>query len=125
MKKLSMSEINVITNVVIKKINEIKINKIKVTVDKDKDFKELIKLNAEVKKLEKEVSEKRVKAVNINNLFKEKYGLMVYNRDGKVDYVINYDQGLWSKVYDDLLINNINKELNVEEMIDKIVGKYK
>ena len=125
MKKLSMSEINVITNVIVKKINESRINKVKVNVEKDKDFKELVKLNAEIKKLEKELSEKRVRMVNINNVFKEKYGLQVFNINGEVDYRVNYDQGLYSKVYDELLISNINKELNVEEMIDKIVGKYK
>ena len=48
MKKLSMNEMNVLSNEISKKVNEVKYEKIKGKMEKDVEFKKLEKLNNEV-----------------------------------------------------------------------------
>ena len=60
-KKLSNVEINVLSNEISKKVNEIKYEKIKSKLEKDDDFKKLEKLNVEIKKLSDSIND-----ININ-----------------------------------------------------------
>ena len=53
MKKLSVNEINVISNEIVKKVNEKKYEKIKGKLEKDSDYKKLEKLSKEVFELNK------------------------------------------------------------------------
>jgi hypothetical protein len=124
-KKLSISEINVLSNVIREKINESKYEKIKSKLEKDVDFKKLEKINKEISELNKKVSEKNklyneiiVKVRNkfdINNIMKNGNEVKVYFNDYSKDY---------NKIYNDIILMNISKEFNVDEMVNRIVEKY-
>ena len=123
MKKLSVNEINVISNEIVKKVNEKKYEKIKGKLEKDSDYKKLEKLSKEVFELNKKVNEKNkvynelvLKVRNkfdINNVYKD------LNNNIKVMFSNNN-----MNVYNDLILYSINKDLDVESLINKIVEKY-
>ena len=58
MKKLSMNEMSVLSNEIIKRINDVKYEKIKGKLEKDVEFKKLEKLNKEIYELRKKIDEK-------------------------------------------------------------------
>jgi hypothetical protein len=123
MKKLSNVEMNVLSNEIVKKINEVKYEKIKSKLEKDSDYKKLEKLSKEVFELNKKVNEKNkvynelvLKVRNkfdINNVYKD------LNNNIKVMFSNNN-----MNVYNDLILYSINKDLDVESLINKIVEKY-
>lgn len=121
-KKLSREEINVISNEIVKKVNEKKYEKIKGKLEKDVDFKKLEKLSKEISELNKKVRDK-------NNLYNEiclkvrnKFDVInVYkNNEGEVKVMFNSNLN----VYNDIVLSNIGKDLDVESLINKIVEKY-
>jgi hypothetical protein len=122
MKKLSMNEMSVLSNEISKRINDLKYEKIKGKLEKDVDFKKLEKLNSEIIELRKKMDEKS----KINNELilkvRNKYNIMNVNRnsDNEIKVMFNYN----NNIYNDIVLNNLNKELNVDELINKIVEKY-
>jgi hypothetical protein len=122
MKKLSMNEMSVLSNEISKRINDLKYEKIKDKLEKDVDFKKLEKLNSEISELRKKIDEKS----KINNELvlkvRNKYNIMNVNRnsDNEIKVMFNYN----NNIYNDIVLNNLNKELNVDELINKIVEKY-
>jgi hypothetical protein len=122
MKKLSMSEMNVLSMEISKRINEKKYESIKGKLEKDVDFKKLEKLNSEISELRKKIDEKS----KINNELvlkvRNKYNIMNVNRNSnnEIKVMFNYN----NNIYNDIVLNNIGKELNVDELISKLVEKY-
>ena len=121
-KKLSKVEMNVISSEIVKKVNEKKYEKIKGKLEKDVDFKKLEKLSKEVFELNKKVSEKNKLYNEIVMKVKNKFEIVnVYkNNEGEVKVMFNNNLN----VYNDIVLYNINKDLDVESLINKIVEKY-
>lgn len=122
MKKLSNFEMNVISNEISKRVNEKKYEKIKGKLEKDSDFKKLEKLNKEINELNKKVKEK-------NNLYNElvlkvrnKFNISNVYRDSNNEIKVLFNNNL--NVYNDLVLYSIGKDINVEELINKVVEKY-
>jgi hypothetical protein len=118
MKKLSVNEMNVIS----KKVNEKKYESIKGKLEKDVDYKKLEKLNKELIELNKKLKEK-------NNLYNElvlkvrnKFNINNVYRDNNNEIKVMFGNNL--NVYNDLVLYSIGKEINVEELINKVVEKY-
>jgi hypothetical protein len=122
MKKLSVNEMNVISNEISKRVNEKKYESIKGKLEKDVDYKKLEKLNKELIELNKKLKEK-------NNLYNElvlkvrnKFNINNVYRDNNNEIKVMFGNNL--NVYNDLVLYSIGKELNVDELINKIVEKY-
>ena len=121
-KKLSREEMNVISNEIVKKVNEKKYEKIKGKLEKDVDFKKLEKLNKEISELNKKVSEKNKLYNELVLKVRNKFDVInVYkNSEGEVKVMFNSNLN----VYNDIVLYNIGKDLDVESLINKIVEKY-
>ena len=122
MKKLSMNEMNVLSNEISKRVNEKKYESIKGKLEKDVDYKKLEKLNKELIELNKKLKEK-------NNLYNElvlkvrnKFNINNVYRDNNNEIKVVFGNNL--NVYNDLVLYSIGKEINVEELINKVVEKY-
>ena len=122
MKKLSVNEINVISNEIVKKVNEKKYEKIKGKLEKDVDFKKLEKLSKEVNELNKKIKEK-------NNLYNElclkvrnKFEISNVYKSNEGEIKVMFNNNL--NVFNDIVLYNIGKDLDVESLINKIVEKY-
>ena len=122
MKKLSVNEINVISSEIVKKVNEKKYEKIKGKLEKDVDFKKLEKLNKEISELNKKVSEKNKLYNEICLKVRNKFDVInVYkNNEGEIKIMFNNNLN----VFNDIVLYNIGKDLDVESLINKIVEKY-
>jgi hypothetical protein len=122
MKKLSVNEINVISSEIIKKVNEKKYEKIKGKLEKDVDFKKLEKLSKEVSELNKKVREKsnlyNEICLKVRNKFE--IGNVYKNNEGEIKVMFNNNLN----VFNDIVLYNIGKDLDVESLINKIVEKY-
>ena len=123
MKKLSMNEMSVLSNEIIKRINDVKYEKIKGKLEKDGDFKKLEKLKKESDELNKKVLEKSKLSSELSLKIRNKYniGNVYIGNNGEIK--VSFNNGSMS-VYNDIVLNNLNKELNVDELINKIVEKY-
>ena len=122
-KKLSREEMNVISNEIVKKVNEKKYEKIKGKLEKDVDYKKLEKLSKEVFELNKRVNEKNKLynelCLKVRNKF-EISGVYKDNNNGEIKVMFNNNLN----VYNDLVLYSIGREINVEELINKVVEKY-
>lgn len=123
MKKLSMNEMSVLSNEIIKRINDVKYEKIKGKLEKDVEFKKLEKLKKESEELNKKMMEKSKLSSELNLKIRNKYniGSVYIGNNGEIK--VSFNNGNMS-VYNDIVLNNLNKELNVDELINKIVEKY-
>lgn len=121
-KKLSREEMNVISNEIGKKVNEKKYEKIKGKLEKDVDFKKLEKLSKEVFELNKKVSEKNKLYNELVIKVRNKFEINSVYKDSNGEIKVMFNSNL--NVYNDIVLYNIGKELNVEELINKIVEKY-
>ena len=121
MKKLSMNEMNVLSNEISKKVNEVKYEKIKGKMEKDVEFKKLEKLNNEVNDLNKKVKEKMNVYNELVNKVKSKYNISNVYSDNNNEIKCMFGM---VNVYNDIILYNIGKELNVDELINKLVEKY-
>ncbi len=122
MKKLSMNEMSVLSNEISKRVNEKKYEKIKGKLEKDSDYKKLEKLNKEVNELNKKVKEKNKLYSEIVLKVRNKFDINNVYRDSNNEIKVVFGSNL--NVYNDLILYSIGKELNVEELINKIVEKY-
>ena len=122
MKKLSVNEINVISNEIVKKVNEKKYEKIKGKLEKDSDYKKLEKLSKEVFELNKKIREKsnlyNEICLKVRNKFE--IGNVYKSNEGEIKIMFNNNLN----VYNDIVLYNIGKDLDVESLINKIVEKY-
>jgi hypothetical protein len=121
MKKLSSSEMSVLSIEIGKRINEIKYEKIKGKLEKDVDFKKLEKLKKESDELNKKVLEKSKLSSELNLKIRNKYNIgSVYVNNGEIK--VNFNNN--NSYYNDIILMNLNRELNVDELISKLVEKY-
>jgi hypothetical protein len=122
MKKLSNVEVNVISSEIVKRVNDLKYEKIKGKLEKDVDFKKLEKLSKEIFELNKKVSEKNKLYSEMCLKVRNKFEISnVYkNNEGEIKVMFNNNLN----VYNDIVLYNINKDLDVESLINKIVEKY-
>jgi len=122
MKKLSRNEMSVLSMEISKKVNEIKYEKIKGKLEKDVEFKKLEKLNKEIYELRKKIDEKGKLNNEIVLKIRNKYDIgNVYidnNNEVKVMFSGN------NNYYNDIVLMNLSKELNIDELINKIIEKY-
>jgi hypothetical protein len=123
MKKLSMNEMSVLSNEIIKRINDVKYEKIKGKLEKDGDFKKLEKLKKESDELNKKVLEKSKLSSELSLKIRNKYNIGSVYIDNSGEIKVNFNNGSMS-IYNEIILNNLNKELNVDELINKIVEKY-
>jgi hypothetical protein len=123
-KKLSLNEISVLSNVIKERINESKYEKIKSKLEKDVDYKKLEKLSKEISVLDKKRNELSNLYSEVNLKVRNKFEISgVYkNFDGSIKVMFNNDN--YNKIYNEILLMNIDKEFNVNEMIDKVVEKF-
>jgi hypothetical protein len=122
MKKLSMNEMSVLSIEIGKKVNEIKYEKIKGKLEKDVEFKKLEKINKEINELNKKINDKR----NLNNelVFKirNKYDIGSVYIDNNNEVKVMFSNS--NNYYNDIVLMNLSRELNIDELINKIVEKY-
>jgi hypothetical protein len=121
MKKLSMNEMNVLSNEISKRVNEKKYESIKGKLEKDVDFKKLEKLNKEIIELNKKLDEKRKLNNEIVNKVRSKFNINSVYIDNNNEVKVMFNN---LNVYNDLVLYSIGKDLNVEELINNIVNKY-
>jgi hypothetical protein len=124
MKKLSSNELNVLSNEISKRVNEKKYESIKGKLEKDVDFKKLEKLNKEVNDLNKKLNEKRSLNNELVLKIRNKYDIMNVNIDNNNEVKVMFNNSNYSNYYNDIILYNIGKELNVDELINKLVDKY-
>ena len=122
MKKLSSNEMNVLSNEISKKVNEIKYEKIKGKLEKDVDFKKLEKLNKEINELNKKVNEKRSLNNDIVVKIRNKYNINYVGVDNNGEIKVMFSGN--NNYYNDIVLMNLSRELNVDELINKIIEKY-
>jgi hypothetical protein len=122
MKKLSSNEMSVLSMEISKKVNEIKYEKIKGKLEKDVEFKKLEKLNKEIYELRKKIDEKGKLNNEIVNKVRSKYNInSVYiNNDNEIKVMFNGN----NSYYNDIVLMNLSRELNIDELMNKIIEKY-
>lgn len=123
MKKLSMNEVNLVVNVINEKINESKYEKIKGKLEKDSDYKKLEKLSKEVNELNKKLREKSSVYNELISKVKNKFGISNVWKNGD-EIKVSFWMNDINKVRNEVILNNIGRELDVESMINKVVEKF-
>jgi len=123
MKKLSSNEMNVLSNEISKRINDLKYEKIKGKLEKDVEFKKLEKLNKEIYELRKKIDEKGKLNNEVVLKIRNKYNINYVGIDSDNEIKIIFNNSNMN-IYNDIVLSNLNKELNVEELINNIVNKY-
>ena len=121
MKKLSSNEMSVLSNEISKKINDEKYEKIKGKLEKDVDYKKLIKLSKECSDLRKKLDEKMKLNSELVLKVRNKFNISNVYVDNDNEIRCNFG-GV--NVYNDIVLNMIGKEFNIDDMINKIVDKY-
>lgn len=122
MKKLSMNEMSVLSMEISKKVNEIKYEKIKGKLEKDVEFKKLEKVNKEINELNKKINEKRSLNNELVLKIKNKYNINYVGIDSNNEIKVMFSGN--NNYYNDIVLMNLNRELNIDELMNKIVEKY-
>jgi hypothetical protein len=134
MKKLSKMEIDVVVSKVVNDINEIKENKGK-RIFEISEFKdeflnkvdEILKIEKEYKKLEKELDLIRSKFEK-DGIFVNFYESRSWSRvnDKKVFGIslLNDNNVRYNDVFNEIVLNNIDEEVNIKEFIKGLVEKF-
>jgi phage gp36-like protein len=131
MKKLSRNEVNVLAQVVSKKIVDAKTEASKKILAKDKSYLKWLKLNQEKDELQKKLNELYNEESQMIKEIRNKYKVTVtYSRDilsGEVKISIWDNNNNVRYSYDianEIVLMGIGSELNVDELIEKLVDKY-
>jgi type II secretory pathway component PulK len=122
MKKLSVNEMNVLSIEISKKVNEKKYEKIKGKLERDSDYKKLEKLSKEINDLNNKVKEKNKLYSEIVLKVRNKFNINNVYKDNNGEIKVIFGDNI--NVYNDLVLYSIGKEINVEELINKVVEKY-
>lgn len=127
MKKLSKNEINVLTNVILEKVKEVKNKTYEKLLSKDKMYLKWKKLNGERKILNDKVQELNKEINNIQGEISGKYKIYI-GYDGLNNVMIssnnNNDWNKINKINNEIVLMGIGNNFNVDELIDKLVDKY-
>jgi hypothetical protein len=130
MKKLSRNEVNVITQEVRNKVNEIKLKDIKEKSKKDKDCINLIKLNNDKKLLNDKISNINVEMSKITESLHKKYNkqytfcINSYNNNIVNDLNIWVSNDSCGNLYNKIVLMSIDKDLKVNDLIEALVKEY-
>ena len=122
-KKLNVSEISILSNVINEKLNDVKYEKIKGKLEKDVDYKKLEKLSKEINELNNKLKEKNSIYNEINLKIRNKFNIGNVIKNGN-EVKVYFNNNNYNKIYNDLMLMNIGREINVDEIIDVIVKKY-
>jgi hypothetical protein len=129
MRKLSRNEVNVITQEVWSKVNDLKLKDIKEKSKKDKDCINLIKLNKDKKLLNDKISslndEMKKITESLDKKYNNKYTFCVNNYNNEVG-----DLNIWIKrhsndnLYNKIVLMGIDKDYKVNDLIADLVKEY-
>ena len=122
MKKLSSNEMSVLSMEISKKVNEIKYEKIKGKLEKDVEFKKLEKLNKEIYELRKKIDEKGKLNNEVVLKIRNKYDISNVYIDNNNEVKVMFSGN--NNYYNDIVLMNLSRELNIDELINKLVEKY-
>ena len=134
MKKLSKMEIDVVVGKVVNDINEIKSNKGK-RIFEISEFKdeflnkvdEILKVEKEYKKLEKELDLIRGKFDKDGifvNFYESRSWSRVNNKEIYGISLLNDNNVRYNDVFNEIVLNNIDEEVNIKEFIKGLVEKF-
>jgi len=124
MKKLSKNEVNVLTNVVLEKVKEVKKETYEKMLSKDKMYLKWKKLNGERKILNDKVQELNKEINSIYGEISGKYKIYI-GYDGLNNIMISSNNNNdWNKINNEIVLMGIGNNFNVDELIDKLVDKY-
>jgi hypothetical protein len=133
MKKLNGSEIDVIVNEICKNVREEKLSKVKVLLDKDNDYLEIINLYSKVEEIKNKEKELKDEIELLNKEINKKYKCRINDSNNyynnKVNLKINFDykdEEIYSyyNVKNKVILSCISKEFNLEEFIKKFVNEF-
>ena len=141
--KLLVKEINCLSEVISKKVNDERVKLLDERVKKDKEYLGLVKkmdeYNKKLKEMEKleksfdESVKKIEKRLNLGNGYedKSKIGGLVFNNILSSSYGrkdISISMGINSvynsEIYNKLMIENIDGDLNVDDLINRMVKEF-
>jgi hypothetical protein len=122
MKKLSSNEMSVLSMEISKKVNEIKYEKIKGKLEKDVEFKKLEKLNKEIYELRKKIDEKSKLNNEVVLKIRNKYNINYVGIDSNNEIKVMFSGN--NNYYNDIVLMNLSRELNIDELMNKIIEKY-
>ena len=122
MKKLSSNEMSVLSVEISKKVNEIKYEKIKGKLEKDVEFKKLEKLNKEIYELRKKIDEKSKLNNEVVLKIRNKYNINYVGIDSNNEIKVMFSGN--NNYYNDIVLMNLSRELNIDELMNKIIEKY-
>jgi hypothetical protein len=122
MKKLSSNEMSVLSMEISKKVNEIKYEKIKGKLEKDVEFKKLEKLNKEIYELRKKIDEKSKLNNEVVLKIRNKYNINYVGIDSNNEIKVMFSGN--NNYYNDIVLMNLSRELNIGELMNKIIEKY-
>ena len=134
MKKLSKMEIDVVVGKVVNDINKIKSNKGK-RIFEISEFKdeflnkvdEILKVEKEYKKLEKELDVIRGKFDKDGifvNFYESRSWSRVNNKEIFGISLLNDNNVRYNDVFNEIVLNNIDEEVNIKEFIKGLVEKF-
>jgi hypothetical protein len=133
MKKLNNSEIDVIVNEICKNVREEKLSKVKVLLDKDNDYLEIINLYSKVEEIKNKEKELKDEIELLNKEINKKYKCRINDNNNyynnKVNLKINFDykdeeKYSYYNVKNKVILSCISKEFNLEEFIKKFVNEF-
>jgi hypothetical protein len=133
MKKLNGSEIDVIVNEICKNVREEKLSKVKVLLDKDNDYLEIINLYSKVEEIKNKEKELKDEIELLNKEINKKYKCRINDNNNyynnKVNLKINFDykdeeKYSYYNVKNKVILSCISKEFNLEEFIKKFVNEF-
>ena len=122
-KKLNVSEISILSNVINEKLNDVKYEKIKGKLEKDVDYKKLEKLSKEINELNNKLKEKNSIYNEINSRIRNKFNISNVIKNGD-EVKVYFNSNNYNKIYNDLMLMNIGREINVDEIVNIIIKKY-
>jgi adenylosuccinate lyase len=129
--KLSRNEVNVLAQVVSTKVTEAKTEAGKKLLAKDKVYLKWLKLNQERNELQDKINKLNTETNNAQREILNKYRLSIgYCRDYMTKEVkvniwnSNNIIGNYNNIANEIVLMGIGSELNVDELIEKLVDKY-
>ena len=127
MKKLSRNEVNVITQEVRNKVNEIKLKDIKEKSKKDKDCIKLLKLNNDKKLLNDKIisinDEMKKMTESLHKKYNNKYQFYVNgNNVNELNIWVSNDQ--CGNLYNKIILMGVDKDYKVNDLIEALVKEY-
>jgi len=129
MRKLSRNEVNVITQEVRSKVNDLKLKDVKEKSKKDKDCINLLKLNNDKKLLNDKISSINVEMSKITESLLKKYNkeyqfciIMYNNKVNELSIWVSNDQ--CGNLYNKIVLMGIDKDYKVNDLIAELVKEY-